>query len=358
MPSGDHAAHAHAFGERYDLPVPLWMNLAGGGAVVVLSFVMAAWFLKPEAQTPRVASRSSRRTGLRPLGSEPVLLAIRIVSVFLFVIGLLAGFIGLPDYSRNAAPTIFWVLGWVGLAFISVLLGNVWLLLNPWLILFGWADALWRRLTRRGLVARASLPARIGVLPGILTVIGFTWFMLASGLAGDLPFARLRRQRLFGRHLGRHVFIRRARSGSPMARPSRCSSACLRRFLAHRAAGRRSARSAPAPAVRRTITATASIARRPSCRRRADKREITLRGYGIGLIVRRPLSLSMIVLVLMVLALVAFEGFMDTAQWIDADGALGELQGSDGIHAPMKTTLVFLAATALLFGSVLRRRPG
>ena len=26
-------AHAHAFGERYDLPVPLWMNLAGGSAV-------------------------------------------------------------------------------------------------------------------------------------------------------------------------------------------------------------------------------------------------------------------------------------------------------------------------------------
>jgi hypothetical protein len=42
------AAQAHAFGERYDLPVPLWMNLTGGGGVVVLSFAIAAWVLKPD----------------------------------------------------------------------------------------------------------------------------------------------------------------------------------------------------------------------------------------------------------------------------------------------------------------------
>jgi hypothetical protein len=81
-----------------------------------------------------------------------------------------------------------------------------------------------------------------------------------------------------------------------------------------------------------------------------EKRAITLRGYGMGLIVRQPLSLSMIVLVLMVLALVAFEGFMDTAQWIDLMVSLGEIEESDGIHAPLKTTLCFLAATAILFG--------
>jgi len=80
-----------------------------------------------------------------------------------------------------------------------------------------------------------------------------------------------------------------------------------------------------------------------------QKRAVTLRGYGIGLIARDPLSLSMIVLVLMVLALVAFEGFMDTAQWIELMVSLGELEESDGIHAPVKTTLSFLAATAILF---------
>jgi len=70
----------------------------------------------------------------------------------------------------------------------------------------------------------------------------------------------------------------------------------------------------------------------------------------MGLIVQRPLALSMTILVLMVLALVAFEGFMDTAQWIDLMTSLGELEESDGIHASVKTTLTFLVATAILFG--------
>ncbi len=70
---------------------------------------------------------------------------------------------------------------------------------------------------------------------------------------------------------------------------------------------------------------------------------------GMGLIVHHPLALSMIVLVLMVLGLVAFEGFMDTAQWIDLMVSLGELEESDGIHASVKTTLCFLAGTAILF---------
>src|SRR5262245_17592787 len=85
------AAQAHAFGERYDLPVPLWMNVAGGSAVVVLSFVMAAWFLKPERQalSPRA---NLLTTWLRPLAGAPALLAVQFLCVFLFVVALLAGF--------------------------------------------------------------------------------------------------------------------------------------------------------------------------------------------------------------------------------------------------------------------------
>ena len=39
-------ASAHAFGVRYDLPVPLSLYLAGAGAAVVLSFIVAAWFVR------------------------------------------------------------------------------------------------------------------------------------------------------------------------------------------------------------------------------------------------------------------------------------------------------------------------
>src|SRR6478672_2101547 len=82
------AVQAHAFGERYDLPVPLWMNLTGGGAVVVLSFVIAAWVLKPEAPAPAPRANILTAPWLRSAA-----LIIQIIAVFLFAIGLLAGFI-------------------------------------------------------------------------------------------------------------------------------------------------------------------------------------------------------------------------------------------------------------------------
>jgi hypothetical protein len=34
----------HGFGERYDLPVPLWLWVTGAGATIVLSFVIVGVF--------------------------------------------------------------------------------------------------------------------------------------------------------------------------------------------------------------------------------------------------------------------------------------------------------------------------
>ena len=39
-------ARAHGFGERYDLPIPLSFYLAGAAAAVVVSFLIAALFLR------------------------------------------------------------------------------------------------------------------------------------------------------------------------------------------------------------------------------------------------------------------------------------------------------------------------
>jgi hypothetical protein len=341
------AAQAHAFGERYDLPVPLWMNVTGGGAVVMLSFVIAAWVLKPETQAPAPRSNLLATPWLRVLGSEPVLLAVKILSVFLFAIALLAGFIGLPDYSRNAAPTIFWVMGWVGIAFTSVLIGNVWLLLNPWLILFEWADALWRKLTKRGLSFERPYPRQLGVLPGILMVIGFVWFMLASGQAGDS-----RSLACVVTFYSVMTWIGMVLFGAPAwlahGEAFTLLFSVLARFspTALRVSDRDICARADCPVDERGACVDSAEAFLLAPRK---KREITLRGYGIGLIVRQPLPLSMVILVLMVLALVAFEGFMDTAQWIDLMVATGQLEESDGIHAPVMTTLSFVAATAILY---------
>ena len=59
-------ANAHAFAQRYDLPLPLWHYLIGAGATVVLSFVVAALFLG-RGET-RIADAAPCLAGAAPRG--------------------------------------------------------------------------------------------------------------------------------------------------------------------------------------------------------------------------------------------------------------------------------------------------
>jgi hypothetical protein len=345
------SAEAHAYGERYDLPVPLWLNLVGGAAVVIFSFVIAAVLLSPAGMTkaPRTRRGLLAVAGLRSPACRAVILAARSLSVFLFLLAVLTGFFGKVDFSRNAAPTIMWALAWVGLAFVCALLGNVWLVVNPWLTLFKWAEALWRKLTG---AARLSLalpyPEAIGVLPGIALMIGFVWFMLASGVAGE-PFAIAVALTIYSMITWTGMFLFGPEFWLARGEPFMLVATILGRFapIELRSGDVRSCVEANCPpdAEQGCSDCPAAFARA-----RAELREINLRPYGAGLVVSHPLPVSMIVVVVMVLALVSFEGFMDTAQWIDLMVSLGEYEYSDGIHAPAKTTLLFVAATALLYG--------
>ena len=74
--------YAHGFGQRYDLPVPLWLYLLGAGATVGFSFLVVGALLP---------ARRSADQGLRlalPSGGvvgRSIVLAVRIAAVVLFV---------------------------------------------------------------------------------------------------------------------------------------------------------------------------------------------------------------------------------------------------------------------------------
>ncbi|HEX2725017.1 MAG TPA: hypothetical protein VHN20_04260 [Beijerinckiaceae bacterium] len=345
------SAQAHAYGERYDLPVPLWLNLVGGAAVVVLSFVIAALLLSSAGmtKTPRARRSLLSEAGLQARAWRMIVTTARVLSVCLLALAVLTGFFGKIDFSRNAAPTIVWAMGWVGLAFACALVGNVWLVLNPWLALFDAAQALWKKLTGS---ARLSLalpyPEAVGIFPGILLMVGFVWFMLASGVAGE-PFAIAAMLTIYsavtwtGMMLfGPAIWIARGEIFTLIA-------IILGRFapIELRSGDVRSCLQVGCPPDAEQGCSDCPAAFYAS---RRGLREVNLRPYGAGLVVARPLSASMTILVVMVLALVSFEGLMDTAQWIDLMVALGEYEYSDGIHAPLKTTLLFVTATGLLYG--------
>ena len=167
-------ALAHGFGVRYDIPVPFWLYAYGAAAAVVLTFVLLV--------DTKPAPHRYPRFDLLQVGwfravfaSRPLLLGVRLVSVALFSLVILSGLFGDQTPESNLAPTFVWIIWWVGLAFFTVLLGNLWELVNPWKILCEWAQVLAPRLRKRQYL---PYPVGWGVWPALVLYFGFAWVEL------------------------------------------------------------------------------------------------------------------------------------------------------------------------------------
>lgn len=166
-------AEAHAFAQRYDLPLPLSYWLAGAGAAVALSFLGAI-----VAMPAGVASRASIRPregdgrGVPPL----VRAAGRVLAVCLFCLVLAAGFTGPQDEPQdNLLPVTVWVLWWVGLTVFVALFGDVWRAVNPIRVIAEWMRG---ALAASGLGVKLpvlALPEWVGIWPAVLIFLAFAW---------------------------------------------------------------------------------------------------------------------------------------------------------------------------------------
>ena len=167
-------ALAHGFGQRYDLPVPLWLWVAAAAAAVVLSFAIIGLFVTASPDLRGYWRLNLLRFPLaRRLASRRVRLAARLVSVGLLVLTVVASLAGDQSPTRNLAPTAVWVAWWVGFAYLSALLGNLWAVVNPWSAVFSWGEALFgsRRKTSR-------YPDWLGVWPAVALFAAFAWVEL------------------------------------------------------------------------------------------------------------------------------------------------------------------------------------
>jgi hypothetical protein len=174
---------AHALGGVRDLPVPGELFLYGGAIVLGLSF-LALGFLWPE---PRLAEADVGRP--LPGGLQRILLspALRIVlgalSVGLFILVIVAGLVGRRSVNLNLAPTVVWVLFWLGLVPVTLLLGNVWAVLSP---LRAVADAVaW--LTRRVNWQPLPYPERVGRWPAAVLFFAVAAMELVYTTPADPP---------------------------------------------------------------------------------------------------------------------------------------------------------------------------
>ena len=144
-------AYAHGFGTRYDLPVPLWLYVIGAGAAVGFSFLVVGLFVKGASDVQGYPRLNLLRWSFgRALVHPVVVSTIQALSVGLLVLVIVAGIWGTETDTLNFAPTMVWVIWWVGTAYASALIGNVWGLVNPWNITFQWAERLYTRFHPEG----------------------------------------------------------------------------------------------------------------------------------------------------------------------------------------------------------------
>ncbi|MED5390302.1 MAG: hypothetical protein VX977_00925, partial [Pseudomonadota bacterium] len=100
-------AVGHGFGQRYDLPVPLWLWVIGAGATIVLSFVIVGLFSRNHgAKTAYSRFNLLNVSFLCCLAHRVPLAMVRAVAVIFLIATVLAGFVGDPDPFRNLAPVM------------------------------------------------------------------------------------------------------------------------------------------------------------------------------------------------------------------------------------------------------------
>jgi hypothetical protein len=166
------SASAHGLVGKQDLPIPRWLFAWAAAVVLVASFVGLAvlW------ATPRLQAVVERRRFSVPRVLEVVAGALG-VAAFVFLV--YAGFKGTQAATANIGPTVIYVLFWVGIPFVSVVFGDVFRAVNPWLAVgkaTGWVV---RRTGAAGEgVEPLPYPARLGHWPATAGILIFAWVEL------------------------------------------------------------------------------------------------------------------------------------------------------------------------------------
>lgn len=228
-------AEAHAIGGTFQLPVPLWLYLAGAGIAVAASFVVTTF-------TSRAAhTRPPSATWPIPGGLANVArLALRLLGLAWWFGAIAVGFV-VGDISPLPA-VLLWIGIWVGLPIVAVVAGNPWPSLSPFRTTFAALEWAARRTGVDRLDLGLRYPPSLARWPAVLLLgagiwaelilpggnVAVTVAMLMTGytlltLAGMLLFGQiawLRNAELFEVELGWFGRI------GPLARRSRSAQLC------------------------------------------------------------------------------------------------------------------------------------
>jgi hypothetical protein len=119
---------AHAFGSRYDLPIPLYLFVLGGALVVIASFLVVL----PRGAAHRGAGEVPIADGAR-LRSFPAIWPLLALLWLAFICW--CGFAGSQEQPENIVTTWFWIVIWIVVPLMAAIVGDWTQPLNPYLFL-------------------------------------------------------------------------------------------------------------------------------------------------------------------------------------------------------------------------------
>jgi len=276
-------AAAHIMQVPYNLPVPFWMYAYGATGALIASFVVVGYFVK--ADTAQRTLRSYDLSGSRfaRVFAHPALLgALRIVSVFLLALTIATGLFGTAYASANFNMTFFWIVFLLGFTYLTALIGDLYSVVGPWLVVCEWIERVWRDAFRPRLV----YPRWLGYYPALAFYMALIWLELFGKTSPrSLSIALLIYTVInFG---GAWVFGRTAwfRHGELFA--------VFLRLIAK--------------------IAPLDIVPGPA---RGERPRLRLRRPFAGLVAERADHFSLILFVLFMLSSTAFDGIHDTVPWV------------------------------------------
>ena len=306
--------HAHGFGQRYDLPLPLWLYLTGAALTVALSFAFLALWRREDA-APYMGDYAHLFLRQVP-GAHAITFALRVLVLVLYLLVIVAGLVGVQNPVKNIAPAMVWAIWWVGMAYVSALFGDLWALVNPLDSVARAAEQLFPRWR-----APVAWPHWLDSWPATILFFCFIWMEL-NWEGSEQPAS-----------LAWTMLLYSAATWAGMALFGRAT------WLRHAEVFH---------VVFGLLARFAPITFRDSA--------CYMRPYAAGLLTTQPVRPACLVLVILMLASVSFDGMMETQAWYDivdatlavAPGALAWITTAALLLLPALFLLVFLLVCALI----------
>ena len=159
---------AHAIGGTFQLPVPLWLYLAGAATAVAASFVVTSRLRRTASAA---SSYATRRISDGPARVARV--ALRLLGLAWWYGAIAVGFV-VGDISPLPA-VLLWIGIWVGLPIVAILIGNPWPSMSPFRTTVAALQWLVQRLGADRLDLGLRYPPSLARWPAVLLLAGGIW---------------------------------------------------------------------------------------------------------------------------------------------------------------------------------------